>query len=56
MIKDKEVTSDGGSDYEDEAVRKLPSKNLNKTTSYSTPDANQAFTQLRQAFTKALIL
>ena len=43
-------------DCEDETVETSPFKNLNKATSYLTPNARQAFTQLKQAFTKALIL
>ena len=45
-----------GCDGEDETVGRLPSKNLNGATIYLTPDARRAFTQLRQAFTKAPIL
>ena len=45
-----------GSDWEDKTVWRSLSKNLNGATGYLTPDARQAFTQLRQAFTKALIL
>ena len=43
-------------DCEDETVERLPSKNLNRATGYLTPNARRAFTQLRQIFTKALIL
>ena len=46
----------GGSDCEDETVRRLPSKNFNGATGYLTPNARRTFTQLRQAFTKAPIL
>ena len=46
---------DGG-DCEDETVRRSLSKNLNGATGYLTPDARQAFTQLKQTFTKAPIL
>ena len=52
---DNVSTGDGG-DYEDETFGKLLSKNSNGAPSYLTPDARQAFTQLRQAFTKAPIL
>ena len=51
-----EVGVGGGGDCEDETVGRLLSKNSNGATSYLTPDARQAFTQLRQAFTKAPIL
>ena len=50
------VGAGDNSDCKDETVRKLPSKNLNRATVYLTPDARQAFTQLRQTFTKAPIL
>ena len=46
----------GSNNREDETVGRSPSKNSNGVTSYLTPDARQVFTQLRQAFTKALIL
>ena len=57
MAEDGEVGSIGG-DCEDETVKRSPltSKNSNRATSYLTPNAKQAFTKLRQAFTKALIL
>ena len=51
-----EVCVDGGDDCEDETVKRSPSKNLNGATGYLTPNARQAFIQLRQAFTKAPIL
>ena len=53
-----EVGSVGGGDCEDETVEKSPltSKNSVGATGYLTPGAKRAFTQLRQAFTKALIL
>ena len=51
-----EVSVGDGGDCEDKMVRRSPSKNSNKATGYLTPDARQAFTQLRQAFTKAPIL
>ena len=56
MAKDTEVGSMGG-DREDETVKRSPltSKNSNGAISYLTPDAKRAFTQLRQAFTKAPI-
>ena len=44
------------SNHEDETVGRSLSKNSNGVTGYLTPDAKQAFTQLRQAFIKALIL
>ena len=46
----------GGDDCKDKMVRRSSSKNLNKATGYLTPNARQVFTQLRQAFIKALIL
>ena len=53
---DKFGSGDSG-DCEDKTVKKSPySKNLNKAMDYLTPDTRQVFTQLRQAFTKALIL
>ena len=57
MAENAEVGSIGG-DCEDETVKRSPltSKNLNGATGYLTPDAKRAFTQLRQAFTKAPIL
>ena len=45
----------GGGDCEDETVEKSLSKNLNRATGYFTPAARSTFTQLRKAFTKALI-
>ena len=59
MAEDAEVDSiGGGGDREDETVERSPltSKNSVGATGYLTPGAKQAFTQLRQAFTKALIL
>ena len=55
MAEDAEVGS-GDDDCDNETIKKSPSKNLNGATGYLTPDARQAFTQLRQAFTKAPIL
>ena len=57
MAEDAEVSSISG-DCKNETVKKSPliSKNLNRATGYLTPGAKQAFTQLRQAFTKAPIL
>ena len=57
MAEDAEVGSTGG-DCEDETVERSPltSKNSNGAMGYLTPDAKRAFTQLRQAFTKAPIL
>ena len=57
MAEDAEVGSIGG-DCEDETVKRLPltSKNSNGATGYLTPNTKQAFTQLRQVFTEALIL
>ena len=45
-----------GGDREDETVGRSPSKNSNGAKGCLTPDARQAFTQLRQAFTEAPIL
>ena len=51
-----EVGVGGGGDRKDKMVGRSPSKNLNRATGYLTPNARQAFTQLRQAFTKSPIL
>ena len=48
--------NDGGGDCEDKTVGRSPFKNLNEATGYLTPNARQVFTQLKQAFIKALIL
>ena len=58
MAEDAEVSSVGGGNCEDKMVKKLPltSKNSNGAMGYLTPSAKRAFTQLRQAFTKAPIL
>ena len=59
MVEDVEVgTIKDDGDCEDETVKKLAfiSKNSNEATGSLTPSAKQVFTQLRQAFTKALIL
>ena len=45
-----------GSDCGDKTVKRSPSKNLNGATGYLTPKARLAFTKLRKAFTKTLIL
>ena len=55
MAEDAEIGS-GGDDCEDKTVKRLPSKNFHRATGYLTPDARQAFTQLKQVFTKALIV
>ena len=56
VAESDEIGGGSGSDCEDgTAKRSSRSKNLNKATGYLTPDARRAFTQLRQAFTKALI-
>ena len=55
IAKDFKVNSEDG-DCENEMIKKSPSKNFNGAMSYLTPDAGWVFTQLRQAFTKALIL
>ena len=48
----------GGGNRKDKTVKRSPLifKHLNGATGYLTPGAKQAFTQLRQAFIKALIL
>ena len=57
MAESDEVGSGSNGNCEDGTVERPPcSKNLNRATGYLTPDARQAFIQLRQAFTKALIL
>ena len=58
MAEDAKVGSVGGGDREDETVKRLLliSKNSNRATNYLTPAAKQAFTQLRQVLTEALIL
>ena len=58
IAEDVEVGSIGGGNHEDETVERSPltSKNSNRATGYLTPDTKRAFTQLRQAFTKAPIL
>ena len=55
MAEDAKVRVDGG-DYEDKTdERLLRSKNSNQATSYLTPNPKYAFTQLTQAFSKAMI-
>ena len=57
VAESDEVGSSSGGDHEDKTVeRSLYSKNSNRATDYLTPNARQAFTKLRQAFTKASIL
>ena len=47
----------GGSNCENGRIKKSPhSKNMNGATGYLTANTRQAFTQLREIFTKALIL
>ena len=53
---DEVGTIDGRDDCEDETVKRLPSKNLNKTMGYLIPKARLVFTRWRKAFIKALIL
>ena len=55
MAKVDEVDVSSGGNYE-KTVGRLPSKNLNGTIGYLTPDTRRAFTQLRQVFNKAPIL
>ena len=45
-----------GDNCKDKTVERLPSKNLNRAIDYLTSKAWLAFTKLRKAFTKALIL
>ena len=57
MAESDEVGDGSGGDRKNGTIeRSLRSKNLNGATGYLTPNARRAFTQLRQAFTKALIL
>ena len=56
MTKVDEVGIRDGSDCVDKTVKKSPSQNLIKAISYLTPNARQAFIQLRQAFIEAPIL
>ena len=58
VAEDVEVGSIDGGDCKDETVERSPLifKNSNGATGYLTPNAKRAFTQLRQAFTKAPIL
>ena len=59
MAENAEVGSiGGGGDCKDETIERSPltSKNSNRATGYLTLNAKRVFTQLRQAFTKALIL
>ena len=56
MAEIDKINISGGGDCEDETVGRSTSKNSNRAISYLTHNARQAFTQLRQAFTKALIL
>ena len=57
VAENDEVGGVGSDDCEDETIKKsLCSKNLNKATSYLTPNTRQTFTQLRQAFIKAPII
>ena len=59
MAEDAElITISGNGHCEDETVKRslLISKNTNGAIGYLTPSAKRAFTQLRQAFTKAPIL
>ena len=57
VAESDEVGGGDDGDCEDRTVKRSPrSKNLNRATDYLTRDARQAFTQLRQMFTKVLIL
>ena len=58
MANNDEVGSVGsGGNFKDETVKRssLTSKNSNGVTGHLTPNVKQAFTQLKQAFTKAPI-
>ena len=57
VVKSDKINISVVSNCKDETVKKslLMLKNLNKTSDYITLNAKQAFTQLRQAFTNALI-
>ena len=55
LAKSDEIDSSASSDgnCEDRTVKRSPYvKNLNRATSYLTPNARQYFIQLRQAFTE----
>ena len=56
VAKYDKVDIGGSGDCKDKTVGRSPSKNLNGAMGYLTPNARQVFTQLRQAFNKALIL
>ena len=58
MAKDVEFGSVSGNDWINEMIKRSPLtfKYSNRATGYLTPKARLAFTQLRKAFTKALIL
>ena len=47
IIAESTKVCSNGSDDEDEIVKRLPFKNLNKVTSYLTPNAKKTFIQLR---------
>ena len=55
MAEVNEIGVGDGDDHEDKTIKRLLSKNLNKATSCQSSNARQAFTQLRQTFTKAPI-
>ena len=54
MAEDADIGS-GAGDYKDKTIKRSLSNNLNNATSYLIPNTRQTFTQLMQAFTKALI-
>ena len=57
MAESDKVGGGSGGNCEDGMVkRSTRSKNSSGATGYLTPNARQAFTQLRQAFTKAPML
>ena len=57
MAENDEFSGSSDGDCESEIVEKLPCfKNVNKTMGYLTLDARQAFTWLKQVFSKGLIL
>ena len=57
MAEDADVSNIGNGNCENKTVERssLTSKNLNQTTGYPTLEVRLLFTQLRKAFTKALI-
>ena len=56
VTKVDKIGISGGGDCEDKTVGKSLSKTSNRATGCLISDARQAFSQLRQAFTKTVIL